>query len=203
MAKRKPVSDIGLKRRQGTKKPAEAIFIIPEGQTEVAYFKALKNQLRKPNIQIDVATANSDTDPRQLAERAIAVKKSDKGYTHIACVLDADKPEALAQAKQIIKSHKDIALYTSDPCFEVWLLLHFVQTDAPFENCHAAQLRLRSHWNDFVKGLKCPCHEIISRLLTAMNNAEKTEHQTNIPKLIELTNAVKKSYDLLGRPIWL
>lgn len=187
MAKRKPLSDIGLKRREGSKKPAEAIFIIPEGQTEEAYFKALKNQLRKPNIQIAVAKANSDTDPRQLAERAIAVKKSNKGYTHIACVLDADKPEALAQAKLLIKHHKDIALYTSDPCFEVWLLLHFVQTDAPFENCHAVELRLRSHWNDFNKGLKCPCPDVISKLPIAISNSTKIDSSTTtIPILAKL-----------------
>jgi hypothetical protein len=188
MAKRKPVSDIGLKRRQGTKKPAEAIFIIPEGQTEEAYFKTLKNQLRKPNIQIDVAKANSDTDPRQLAERAIAVKKSDKGYTHIACVLDADKPEALSQARVLIKTHKDIALYTSDPCFEVWLLLHFVQTDAPFASCDEVTKRLKQVWKDYTKGLDCDYNQVANLIDIAIEYHSLciNTNPSNIPILLKI-----------------
>lgn len=92
MAKRKSLTDAELARKSGKKKANEIIYIIPEGQTECAYFTAIKNHFRKTNLHIEVAKANTDTDPRQIANRAILAHKSNADYTHIACVLDADNP---------------------------------------------------------------------------------------------------------------
>lgn len=188
MAKRKSLTDAELARKSGKKKANDIIYIIPEGQTEYAYFTAIKNHFRKTNLHIEVAKANTDTDPRQIANRAILARKSNADYTHIACVLDADNPTALAEAKASVKRYKAIELYTSEPCFEVWLLLHFTATDAPFENCSAVETRLRSHWESFVKGLKCPCTQLIDKLPIAIqNHAQLASLQTEIPKLIEKT----------------
>lgn len=108
MAKRKSLTDAELARKSGKKKAHEIIYIIPEGQTEYAYFTAIKNHFRKTNLHIEVAKANTDTDPRQIANRAILARKSNADYTHIACVLDADNPTALAEARASVKRIKPI-----------------------------------------------------------------------------------------------
>jgi hypothetical protein len=142
-----------------------------------------------------VARADTDTDPRQIATRAIKVSKEDKGYTHIACVLDADKSLELVASQAMIKKYKDIGFYTSYPCFEVWLLLHFLSTDAPFENCQSVEARLLSFWPNFTKGLRCPCQQTIENLGTAKKNHDLLEAKcTNIPLLLDRLSLFPQPY---------
>jgi len=66
-------------------------------------------------------------------------------------------PDRLAQARNAIERARQLGFLTavSNPCFEYWLLLHFVYFVRPIENGAAACKLLRKHIPKYGKGLKC------------------------------------------------
>ena len=66
------------------------------------------------------------------------------------CVLDVegpDKRESLNAAVTLAKQ-EDIKLFLSNPCFEVWLLSHFVKWARSYQDCDAVIVDLSKKWRD-------------------------------------------------------
>jgi hypothetical protein len=135
--------------------------VLCEGEvTEPGYFKALRTELRNPLVDIEVEGRGEG--PKTLVERAAVRKKaSDRharkerdaylAYDEIWCVFDVDEhaklPDALQQARD-----NGIGLAMSNPCFELWALLHFQDQTAYLER-QAARARLKSHLPGYDKAL--------------------------------------------------
>ncbi|MHB1527929.1 MAG: RloB domain-containing protein [Acidiferrobacteraceae bacterium] len=59
----------------------------------------------------------------------------------------------------------------SVPCFELWVLLHFEQTDAPFARCADVSNRVRSHLPNYQKGDPEISRQLIENVHRAVGNA--------------------------------
>jgi RloB-like protein len=135
--------------------------VICEGKvTEPGYFNALRTEIRNPLVDIEVEGRGEG--PKTLVERAALRKKeSDRyarkekdaylSYDEIWCVFDVDEHARLADARQQARDN-GIELAVSNPCFELWALLHFQPQTAYLER-HAARARLKGHLPDYDKDL--------------------------------------------------
>lgn len=119
----------GLKRRVETKPTRTTIRVYSEGQaTEPEYIDALK---RLPEfadaVSIDIEIEQTGVSPMTLVESACAAKRrSDLDIDYYWCIFDVESPKAhphLDRAKQMARGN-GINLAISNPCFELWLILH-------------------------------------------------------------------------------
>jgi len=158
MTRRSRTSD--LRRRKPQREPRRRILIVCEGRrTEPTYFQVLRVRLRAVvEVQIEPGGAT----PKTLVERAVARKRvSDREarsqrdrflrYDEIWCVFDTDEHPKLADAHQQAQAH-GIELAVSNPCFELWALLHF-QEQSAFLDRREARRRLKKHLPHYEKVL--------------------------------------------------
>jgi RloB-like protein len=103
---------------------------------EPNYFKDLR---RIRGLTATLVLEAVAEDPTQLVERAIAKISSAGDFDAAYVVFDRDSFEDFAHAIDIANAFRsnqqpDLRLIPipSGPCFEVWLLLHFVDTDKKF-----------------------------------------------------------------------
>ncbi|MCM0589920.1 MAG: RloB family protein [Gloeotrichia echinulata DEX184] len=125
-----------LNRRSASRKIAQKILIGCEGsKTEPIYFESIRNELRLPTLRIIVLRHQSKTDPRSIIERLIEERqemKDNQAWTskdEAWAVFDGDEhiEKSLANWDSAIaraKSQK-INLAITNPCFELWYLIHF------------------------------------------------------------------------------
>jgi len=140
-----------LRRKVATRFIRKTLLVFCEGErTEPEYLNALKLEpdvREAAAVDIQVAQADSGAVPLTLVKRAIearrrAVSENDE-VDEFWCVFDvewpvnhANLPEALALAEA-----NEISLAVSNPCFEVWLILHLKEHGAWLDNEQAAKLR--------------------------------------------------------------
>ena len=142
-----------LKRRVAIRKPRKTLLIFCEGeQTEPDYLDALKRQpsvREKAAVDLRVERGHGGSVPLTLVEMArTAQRKAEEEEGEIDevwCVFDVEWPrnhpgllEAVQQASQA-----GINLAVSNPCFEIWLILHFQDQSAWLDNDDARHLRKR------------------------------------------------------------
>ncbi|MEV0396242.1 RloB family protein [Polymorphospora rubra] len=135
-----------LRRRPGTREQRTAILIATNGEsTERDYFLALKAE---PWVRAArVAVVFKRGAPIEVIRDA-ARRRDHDDYDQAWAVCDVDHYEtATADAEAI---ERDVRMAWSNPCFEVWLILHKADCNAHLENARRAGDRLRSHvrnWN--------------------------------------------------------
>ena len=117
------------RRTTSPREPRRVIRVLTEGRvTERDYLKILERQ----NLQIKIDLAESGMAPLTLVQRARQHAKRSKRAKHrtgtpdfdeIWCVFDVDDHPNVKRAQQEARdSH--IRTVISNPCFELWLLLH-------------------------------------------------------------------------------
>jgi hypothetical protein len=170
-----------LRRRKAQLEPRPRLLIICEGKvTEPSYFKGLiqAEQIRLIEVVVD----NEGGTPKTLVERAVsrikASKRQAKGardqnlkYDEIWCVFDVDEHPKLMDALQQAKA-QGISITISNPCFELWLLLHFTYHSAWIDR-HAVQNACREHLKDFDKYINFS--EVSNYIEVAILRAEQLE----------------------------
>jgi hypothetical protein len=121
-------------RRAPFREPKPVILIVCEGErTEPEYFEGFARACRNSRVRIRVAEEHGV--PRTLVTTAKRYKKAAEadakrgGDDHLAydavwCVFDVDDHPQVADARQMARAN-GIELAISNPCFELWLLLHF------------------------------------------------------------------------------
>ena len=142
MPKRARSSAQDLARRGPRREPRRRILVLCEGgETEPGYLKALQAEFRNPLVEIVIEGFGED--PKALVERALAMKMDAERearrsgddflrYDEIWCVFDVDDHARLHDARQQARDH-GIELAVSNPCFELWALLHFQEQTAWIE----------------------------------------------------------------------
>ena len=156
--------DRPLRRRGPTRDPRPLILVVCEGRkTEPQYIQAFCRAFANNLVRVHVADGVGV--PKTIVERAVARKRDAmeeadrKGDSYLAydsvwCVFDVDDhpriPDAVQQARD-----NDINLAVSNPCFELWLLLHFKDQSAHLGR-RAAIGNLREHWKGYEKHIDFP-----------------------------------------------
>lgn len=127
----------GLERQRGR------LFIVCEGkETEPLYFESAWKERQKQN-QLDpvivVRPGKAKTYPTAIVERAIKIKESsnwDEDLDQIWAVFDTEQagthPDLIRAIRLARENQVDLAV--SNPSVEYWFLLHFENTNRPFQN---------------------------------------------------------------------
>jgi hypothetical protein len=129
-----------LRRGRPTREPKRRFLIVCEGEvTEKRYFEHARRLLRSL-IELEISAGG---DPKALVERAAEIKrKSDEmasrqkddnlRYDRVWCVCDVDEHPRLRDARQQARDN-GINMAVSNPCFELWALLHFQDQNSHIE----------------------------------------------------------------------
>ena len=160
------------------------ILIVGEGQqTEPNYFRKLKledNVTAKFSLTVKKGHGRS---PEGVIEEALKYKRQAENrveyYDEVWCVLDVegpDKRESLENA-MVVAQQNDITLCLSNPCFEVWLLAHFLRQSRAYNDCDSVIVQLNSHWQGLCgQNYRKNDEQIYSRVssltITAIENAK-------------------------------
>jgi hypothetical protein len=140
-----------LKRKVATRPPRKTLVVFCEGEkTEPQYLLALKQQpfiKDAAAVDIRVETGRGGAVPLTLVTLATAARAKSAAeeaeVDEFWCVFDVEwprnhphLPDAIARAEA-----NDIKLAISNPCFELWLILHYLDHGSWLENSQAVELR--------------------------------------------------------------
>jgi hypothetical protein len=148
-----------LRRRSATREARKRLLVLCEGKiTEPRYLKAFKHEHRSQLVEVEVVPECGD--PKTLVESAVTRKReaekearrrgdSNLRYDEIWCVFDVDAHPNLAAAVQQAEGN-GLNLAVSNPCFELWILLHF-QEQRAYEDRARIQSACRVYMPEFLK----------------------------------------------------
>jgi len=188
------------------------VLIVGEGQeTEPNYFRGLKReQTIERRFAVTVKKGHGRS-PETVVEEAMHHKERaesrGESYDEVWCVLDVEglgSRESLERAI-IMARQNGIALCLSNPCFEVWLLAHFVRESRAHNGCDSVEARLNPHWRrlceqDYRKGDERLYARLSHLTEAAMQNARVVREVDHRDKasMIE-ANSSTEVYRLVGR----
>ena len=201
-----------LRRRRAMKAPYDVILIVCEGgKTEPNYFTELKNAFRLSNANVTICGRGAD--PLSVVNFAIKTFKQEPEFDRIYCIFDRDRHTTYNAAVDKVrwtrlgKGSKIFAI-PSVPCFEFWLLLHFIYTTKPFDAlpgdsiCSRVILELKKHLPEYQKRHQNVFNKIQDKMDNAIRNASRVEqfHQTSrtdnpstrVHSLVEYLRDLKK-----------
>ena len=197
-----------FRRRPPQREPKRRILIICEGTvTEAGYFRDLRSLFRNPLVEIEID--NEGGVPKTLVEKAAARKKAAereaKGqrdeflrYDMVWCVFDVDEHPHLFDARQQARDN-GIDLAVSNPCFELWALLHFQSQTAYLERDEARR-RLQEHIPGYDKALPFKrLHPTYSEAVKRAQNLERLREEAQDPGgnpstgVYQLTEIIRES----------
>lgn len=170
------------KRRTSTAARRRELLLFCEGEvTEEAYLKHLHRQFRE---KVSISIYASGCVPMTLVREAKDVKKQHeldanrgkgRAYDEYWCIFDIDEHPDLKDAVDLARRH-DINVAVSNPCFELWFLLH-VRDQTAYLTSAEAQSLARS---DFGPG-KAPAADHLATLdrnyPTAVERAKKLDQK--------------------------
>lgn len=140
-----------LKRQVAVRRPRKTILIFCEGErTEPEYLNALKRQSWVRNIaavDVRVETGHRGSVPTALVSLAANARRKaldEEGeIDEFWCVFDVEWPRNHPGLKKAAEQARlgGVELAISNPCFELWLILHFQDHSSWLENDDARRLR--------------------------------------------------------------
>ncbi len=182
------------RRNINSRKSKKVILVAFEGKnkTENNYFSNYR--LRDKDYIIKLVPGN-ETDPINLVNKTIIkvkelglnLEENDRAY----CIFDTDLDER--KNMQIIKARKlakkyHIIMITSNPCIELWFLLHFEYTTAWLSNNDVIN-KLKKYYPKYEKNINI-FPEIKDKVFEAIKNAKKLESfQLDNNKIIGMVDA--------------
>lgn len=157
--------------RGGGRRDARLIVIAPEGsETEKQYFEGLQQRgvIDRRRVIVEVLASAEDTHsaPKHLLQRLQEFEQRHdivKGLDQLWLVLDLDHwsaPSHIHNLTAVIQRARQRGYFVavSNPCFELWLLLHFtadideVRAAASLARaCDACEAQLRVHAGSYNK----------------------------------------------------
>lgn len=176
------------RREKAKRAPYERVLIVCEGmKTEPNYFRALRSELGLHPANVVIEDKKSGLDPKGLVDFALQTYRKDKDYENVFCVFDKDKhasyPAALDKIRETRLKDATLHAITSIPCFEVWILLHFIYTTHVFRaagqdsDCALVidELDKEGRIPGYEKGSNDIFDALLDKLETAVKNAERLE----------------------------
>ncbi|HWB34626.1 MAG TPA: RloB family protein [Rugosimonospora sp.] len=129
------------RRRPATRTPRPRILVVcGAAKTEDQYLRGLRQSV--DDRAVDIQLKSRPRAPAQVVEHASRLNASDD-FDEVWCVIDVDDfdiPSAVTAARRV-----GIELAVSNPCFELWLLLHHEDRRAYLQDYRAVLVRLRKY----------------------------------------------------------
>ena len=143
--KRKARHTQAMERKKAKRAPYDRVLIVCEGEkSEPHYLTELRDYygLNTANIEVDGDCGSSPMSVFNHAKQRYEdlLHKGDN-YDRVYCVIDKDKHPDYQQALEAIANANPKGCFyaiNSVPCFEYWVLLHFIYTTQPF---HATETK--------------------------------------------------------------
>lgn len=152
------------------RKPVMLITAEGRNKTEKQYFNSFQDQHGKYSIRFATGLETDPVGMLKAMEKAwkkneLSEKDGDKAYI----VLDMDcKPEKIQLVKGLQKKAKNIRFIVSNPCIEVWFILHFIYTTHQFKDSKEPKKELAKYILGYEESM-----DISAILRPMLNNAEK------------------------------
>lgn len=167
-----------LRRKAGQKAPRSITLIVCEGETEQLYFQAVRLHLGLTNAEVVIADNARDSAPISVVRLAEARCREPGGYDKVFCVFDRDSHDSFTAARDRVAELRTrannplpIEDVVSIPCFEVWVLLHFERSDAPFNRCTDVVTKIRQkHVAGYRKTDEAIVRDLMTRLTVALEH---------------------------------
>lgn len=145
------------KRGKVSRKAKKIILIGAEGknQTERKYFKAFNQVQSEYKI---MAGKGNNTDPVGVVEDLLKSAKQEeldlKDGDILACFIDVDfkngRDQELRAAMKLARQN-NVSVFLSNPCFEIWYLLHFRYSTKLYGSNEEVIKELDSYISDYSK----------------------------------------------------
>ncbi len=123
-------------RRTRVREPLPFIVVVcDDRKTAPTYLTALKSKL-KTSVALSIVTSHAGKGAEELLKRAR--QAGDDDTESVWLLLDLEREPHLRQAAERVKSKAagtGVRVALSNPCFEVWTLLHLVDTGEAFPDC--------------------------------------------------------------------
>ena len=181
-----------LERKLGRRESYDRILIVSEGsKTEPNYFQEIRSRYRLHTANVVVRPSKLGTEPIQVVKYARELFENGdrhrniqrRAFEKVYAVFDRDDHksyhEALAQATLLNGTLKNDAkqlisfqAIASVPSFELWLLLHFEDIQAPLHRDEVMR-RLKTHIQGYDKGASNAFAITCAHFKIAKNRAEQ------------------------------
>lgn len=121
------------------------IAIVGDGVTEKIYFADVKDTDRPDDIDLFPALPAKSGDYSKVLNSSMILAED---YTRVIALIDMDtvindgKGKAYHAARKLAEA-KGVVVLEVGPCFEFWILLHFVGTSRSFTRCDEVVQELR------------------------------------------------------------
>lgn len=152
------VRKVGQKKRgKVSRKTKKIILVGAEGknQTERKYFKAFNQVQSEYKI---MAGKGNNTDPVGVVEDLLKSAKQEeldlKDGDMLACFIDVDFKNGRDQELRAVMKlarQNNISVFLSNPCFEIWYLLHFRYSTKLYGSNEEVIKELSSYISDYSK----------------------------------------------------
>jgi len=174
-----------LERQGASRQPYRKVLVVCEGEkTEPNYFSELRDQFRLNSAAVEICGQGSDPHSlfRFAQQRYRAEKKHGDPFDKVFCVFDKDSHASYSNARQAIRAARPKDTFEaihSVPCFEYWLLLHFVYTTHPYSSlpgrsaCHQVEMELKQHM-PYSKGDKNIFNQLAGNIDRACDHAQRS-----------------------------
>ena len=153
-----PTARTRLVARHAGRRDARLFIVATEGaKTEPQYIEALKlnGLIDKSRIIVEVIrTPDGQSSPEQVFDRLKEARNHYelKPFDEFWLLLDVDRGRDMKLSEVAQKALQcGYSLGVSNPCFEVWIALHSVDTLPAFGNCYAVEAHIRQLWGAYQK----------------------------------------------------
>ncbi len=201
-------------RRGPRREPKVRFTLFCEGRnTEPAYFAAVRKAWT--GALISVESRSGVGTPITVARKAVEFARSERSRQgarrqrnlfeegdEVWAVFDRDEHERHEEAVKVCESN-GIGVARSNPCFEVWLILHEQDFDRP-DDRHDVQRKLQQLRPEYhASGAKVPdCEEMVARVIDAEKRGDELHrrredegapHGRPSTTVGDLTRAIRKA----------
>ena len=186
-------------RKSGNRKEFKTLVIVSEGETERVYFRGYKQ--RKSGLYIIIPNS-TETDPVNLVNLALRqIVKYDldlENGDQVWCVFDADRNTNENIQRALARADDKVKLCLSNPCFELWYLLHFGYFDGRISTGDM-QNKIETHIRGYDK-VKDYFGVLLSKRDAAVRNSKKLvqKHEESGTQLLSIeSNPSTNVFDLV------
>lgn len=167
-----------LSRPKPSREPKRRFYLVCEGKnTEPEYFEALSS--RSDVATVEIIPLSDCGDPSNIVRVADRIRCGRDRSNHferndeVWAVFDRDEHHHFENARKACEAKK-IGLAYSNPCFELWLLLHFICHNSS-DDRHQVQKKLEQYDPKYKADRKKLCD--FSLLISKIDLAEKHAEQ--------------------------
>jgi hypothetical protein len=205
-----------LERKRARRASHDRILIVSEGsKTEPNYFREIRQFYRLHTANVEVQPSELGTAPIQVVEYAKQLFESGhrhkniqpRAFEQVYAVFDRDDHGSYFDALKMAESldgklkndNKQFARFqaiASVPSFELWLLLHYEDIQAPIDRDEVMR-RLKTHIPGYEKGVTSAFSITRERLSVATQRAQALAAKFNARTVPEPFTAIVDLVELL------